>query len=230
MTLLIGSFTRTTQPRSLVARPLPLDHVDTHQRHLARGTVSCLCRSLLGNAGLQQEETCTISAWSPWMASHRAHSGHASHQTLAHFCYVGQEVWWAPTVSSDIVHSKILSAGDISHIEVMGQHIVVLNSVKAAIDMLDKKSTLYSDRPIFPVAGELVGWKHTLALLPDGDRFRRYRRNLHRVIGSRAAVGIYNQIEEVETRRFLKRVLTKPGQLQAHIRRYVLFVLVLTRS
>jgi hypothetical protein len=25
-------------------------------------------------------------------------------------------------------------------------------------------------------------------------------------------------------------VLTKPGQLQAHIRRYVLFVLVLTRS
>ncbi|KAG2139993.1 cytochrome P450 [Suillus cothurnatus] len=109
--------------------------------------------------------------------------------------------------------------GGVSHIEVMGQHIVVLNSVKAAIDMLDKKSTLYSDRPIFPVAGELVGWKHTLALLPDGDRFRRYRRNLHSVIGSRAAVGIYNQIEEVETRRFLKRVLTKPGQLQAHIRR-----------
>ncbi|KAG2080200.1 cytochrome P450 [Suillus discolor] len=108
--------------------------------------------------------------------------------------------------------------GNISHIEVVGQHIVVLNSVKAAIDMLDKKSTLYSDRPIFPVGGELVGWKHSLGLLPDGDRFRRYRRNIHRMIGSRAAVGIYSQIEEVETRRFLQRVLTKPGQLQAHVR------------
>ncbi|KAG2046757.1 cytochrome P450 [Suillus hirtellus] len=62
--------------------------------------------------------------------------------------------------------------GNISHIEVVGQHIVVLNSVKAAIDMLDKKSTLYSDRPIFSVGGELVGWKHSLTLLPDGDRFR----------------------------------------------------------
>ncbi|KAG1817246.1 cytochrome P450 [Suillus subaureus] len=108
--------------------------------------------------------------------------------------------------------------GNISHIEIMGQHIVVLNSVKAAMDMLDKKSTLYSDRPIFPVGGELVGWKHSMGLLPDGDRFRRYRRNLHRVIGTRAAVGTYNQIEEVETRRFLKRVLTKPGQLQTHVR------------
>lgn len=120
--------------------------------------------------------------------------------------------------------------GNISHIEIMGQHIVVLNSVKAAMDMLDKKSTLYSDRPIFPVGGELVGWKHSMGLLPDGDRFRRYRRNLHRVIGTRAAVGIYNQIEEVETRRFLKRVLTKPGQLQTHVRQYALFVLALTRS
>ncbi|KAG2102493.1 cytochrome P450 [Suillus discolor] len=108
--------------------------------------------------------------------------------------------------------------GNISHIQVMGQHTVVLNSVKAAIDMLDKKSTLYSDRPIFPVGGQLVGWKHIMALLPDGDCLRRYRRNIHRVIGSRAAVGIYSQIGEVETRRFLKRVLTKPGQLQAHVR------------
>ncbi|KAG1791189.1 cytochrome P450 [Suillus plorans] len=99
--------------------------------------------------------------------------------------------------------------GNISHIEVMGQHIVALNSVKTAMDTLDKKVALYS---------ELVGWKHSLALLPDGVRFCWSRRNLHCVIGSRAAVGIYSRIEEVETCRFLKRVLTKPGQLQAHIR------------
>ncbi|KAG2040012.1 cytochrome P450 [Suillus americanus] len=108
--------------------------------------------------------------------------------------------------------------GNIAHIEVMGQHIMVVNSIKTAMDILDKKSTLYSDRPILPVGGELVGWKHIMALLPDGDLFRRHRRNLHRVIGTRAAVGIYSQIEEVETRRFLKRVLTNPGQLRAHVR------------
>ncbi|KAG1855191.1 cytochrome P450 [Suillus subalutaceus] len=108
--------------------------------------------------------------------------------------------------------------GDITHIEVLGRHIVVLNSVKTAMEMMDSKSTLYSDRPVLPMAGELVGWKDSLPFLPYGDRFRRYRRNFHRVIGSRAAVDVYNEIEEVETHRFLKRVLAKPDQLQEHVR------------
>jgi hypothetical protein len=32
---------------------------------------------------------------------------------------------------------------------------------------------------------------------------------------------IYHPIEEIETHRFLKRVLAKPDQLQAHVRQYV---------
>ncbi|KAG2152857.1 cytochrome P450 [Suillus clintonianus] len=107
---------------------------------------------------------------------------------------------------------------DISHVEVLGQHTMVLNSVKSAMDMLDKKSSIYSDRPVLPMAGELVGWKHILGLSPYGERFRRYRKNFHRAIGSRAAMDSYNPIEEIETRRFLKRVFTKPDQLQDHIR------------
>ncbi|KAG0702309.1 cytochrome P450 [Suillus ampliporus] len=108
--------------------------------------------------------------------------------------------------------------GDISHVEVLGQHIMVLNSVKTAIELLDKKSSVYSDRPVLPMGGELVGWKHTLVLLPYGNSFREYRKNFHRVIGSRAALDTYHPIEEIETHRFLKRVLAKPDQLQAHIR------------
>jgi hypothetical protein len=47
-------------------------------------------------------------------------------------------------------------------------------------------------------------------------------------VPNRAAVGEYLQIEEAETRRFLKRVLAKPDQLQEHVRQYVLFILTLT--
>ncbi|KAG1741079.1 cytochrome P450 [Suillus lakei] len=108
--------------------------------------------------------------------------------------------------------------GDISHVEVLGQHIIVLNSVKTAMELLDKKSTMYSDRPVLPMCGELVGWNVSMGLLPYGNRFRWYRKNIHRIIGSRAAMDIYNPIEEIETRRFLKRVFAKPEQLQAHIR------------
>ncbi|KAG2148109.1 cytochrome P450 [Suillus clintonianus] len=108
--------------------------------------------------------------------------------------------------------------GDISHVEVLGQHIVILNSVKTSVEMLEKKSSVYSDRPVLPMGGELVGWKNTLVLLPYGDHLREYRKHFHRVIGSRAALDVYNPIEEVETHRFLKRVLAKPDQLQAHVR------------
>ncbi|KAG1872931.1 cytochrome P450 [Suillus subalutaceus] len=108
--------------------------------------------------------------------------------------------------------------GAISHVEVLGQHIIVLNSVKSAVDMLDKKGTVYSDRPVLPMGGELVGWKHTLGLLPYGDRFRQYRKNIHQIMGNRAALDVYHPIEEIETRRFLKRVFSNPEQLQTHVR------------
>ncbi|KAG1718393.1 hypothetical protein EDD22DRAFT_986259 [Suillus occidentalis] len=41
---------------------------------------------------------------------------------------------------------------DNSHIEVLGQHNMVLNSLETAMDMLDNKSTIYSDCSILPVA------------------------------------------------------------------------------
>jgi cytochrome P450 len=116
--------------------------------------------------------------------------------------------------------------GDITHIEVLGRHIIVLSSVKTAMEMMDSKSTLYSDRPVLPMAGELVGWKDSLPFLPYGDRFRRQRKNFHRVIGSRAAVDVYNEIEEVETHRFLKRVLAKPDQLQEHVQHTAIAVVL----
>jgi cytochrome P450 len=108
--------------------------------------------------------------------------------------------------------------GAISHVEVLGQHIVVLNSVKSAMDMLDKKGAVYSDRPVLLMAGELVGWKPTLGLLPYGDLCRQQRKNIHQIIGNRAALEVYYPIEEIETHRFLKRVFSKPEQLQAHVR------------
>jgi cytochrome P450 len=76
------------------------------------------------------------------------------------------------------------------------------------------------------MAGELVGWKDSLPFLPYGDRFRRQRKNFHRVIGSRTAVNVYNEIEEVETHRFLKRVLAKPDQLQEHVQHTAIAVVL----
>lgn len=134
------------------------------------------------------------------------------------FAEWGQKYGMCPSCASLNVLPLSFFPGDISHAEVLGQHIVVLNNVNVAIEMLDKKSSSYSDRPVLPMGGELVGWKNTLVLLPYGDRFREYRKNFARVIGSRAAMETYHPVEEMETHRFLQRVLAKPAELSKHVR------------
>ncbi|TFK29251.1 cytochrome P450 [Coprinopsis marcescibilis] len=108
--------------------------------------------------------------------------------------------------------------GDICSVTVLGQPLVILNSVKTACDMLDKKSAIYSDRPVLQMGGELVGWKNTLVLIPYGDRFRRFRKLFHQLIGSPFAMKRFAPVEEFETRRFIRRLVAKPDDLSGHIR------------
>jgi hypothetical protein len=48
-----------------------------------------------------------------------------------------------------------LRPGDIASVTVLGRCLIILNSSKIAVDMLDKKSAKYSDRPVMPMGGEL---------------------------------------------------------------------------
>jgi hypothetical protein len=38
------------------------------------------------------------------------------------------------------------SGSDVIHVDVLGNHIVILNSMKSANDLLEKRSSIYSDR------------------------------------------------------------------------------------
>jgi hypothetical protein len=63
--------------------------------------------------------------------------------------------------------------GDVVYLSVLGQPIVILNSLKAVKDLLDQRSSIYSDRPIFTMVGELMGLdqvRHQLSrLIVDTD-------------------------------------------------------------
>lgn len=110
--------------------------------------------------------------------------------------------------------------GDICSVTVLGQSLIILNSADAAIEMLDKKSSIYSDRPVLHMAGELVGWRNTLVLIPCGERFRRFRRFFHQMIGTHSSIGRFLPLQEQEVHRFVRNVLLKPEDLASHIRRY----------
>ncbi|KAJ7798112.1 cytochrome P450 [Mycena olivaceomarginata] len=98
--------------------------------------------------------------------------------------------------------------GDISSVSVFGQQLTIINGVQVAMDILDKKSVLCSDRPVVTMGGELIGWKNTLVFVPYGPRFRNYRKLAHSLFGSTRTMAS-----------FLKRLLSKPEELQDQIRK-----------
>ncbi|KAJ7624408.1 cytochrome P450 [Roridomyces roridus] len=107
--------------------------------------------------------------------------------------------------------------GDMCSVNILGQQITIINSAKIAFDLLDKKGSIYSDRPVIPLAGEMIGWKNTLVLMPYGDRFRNFRRLAHSLFGSRTSMASFEPLVEIESHRFLKRVDKTPDDFQDHI-------------
>lgn len=105
-------------------------------------------------------------------------------------------------------------------ITLLGSPVVILNSSDAAVEMLDKKSALYSDRPTFPVCGEVIGWNRTLAFLHYGHIWRETRRLFSQTIGTRRSLDSLTDQLEYEGHRFVSRLLEKPEQVLQHVRGY----------
>ena len=114
---------------------------------------------------------------------------------------------------------EFLHAGEITHLNVMGQVTIILNSSRAAVDLLDKRSATYSGRPVAMMCGEIIGWNRVLPLTQYGPRFREFRKNLSRFIGTRASTEKFAPLLERETAKFVARVLADPGSLARHIRK-----------
>lgn len=62
-------------------------------------------------------------------------------------------------VSSHSTPSETLKrytiTGDVIYVENLGQPLIFINTYKAAFELLDKKSNIYSDRPRAPMLAEL---------------------------------------------------------------------------
>ncbi|KAG7451799.1 cytochrome P450 [Guyanagaster necrorhizus] len=104
-------------------------------------------------------------------------------------------------------------------VSILGRRLVIINSAQMAVNILDKKSSIYSDRPVVGMAGELVGWKESLPLMPYGARFRNQRRLAHQLFGNNAFMKRFLPMLELETRRSLEKILTVPEDLSKHIRK-----------
>ncbi|KAF7324964.1 Cytochrome P450 [Mycena kentingensis (nom. inval.)] len=109
--------------------------------------------------------------------------------------------------------------GDVVHVHVVGQGLVFLSSPEATMDLLEKKGSIYGDKPSLVMAGELCGCENMVAFTRYGDVSRRQRRLLTQAFGV-SAIPAYHPLIETETHSFLRRLIADPKRYMDHTRRY----------
>jgi hypothetical protein len=112
------------------------------------------------------------------------------------------------------------TSGDIVHMPILGRHIIVVNSAQMAIDMMDSKGSIYSNRELTPML-KLSGWGDIMSLAQPGAFFKQQRGYMHKLFGTQAALSEQYGIIEGESRRFLQHVSSSPEDLADCIRQYV---------
>lgn len=112
--------------------------------------------------------------------------------------------------------------GDVVYIEALGKRIVVLNSAEAAVDLLERRSAIYSDRDTTIMVHELcvllvfktsahilisfsrrMNWGWILGNVSYGEQWRLERRILHELVHTNI-VSRYDGVLLRSARNFLK--------------------------
>ncbi|KAF7343714.1 Cytochrome P450 [Mycena sanguinolenta] len=110
--------------------------------------------------------------------------------------------------------------GDIVHLTAFGQHIILLNSESAVLDLLERRSAIYSDRPQLCMSGELVGWSESVPMISYGDRHREYRKLLNEALAPRKLEELH-AMEEEKAFEYLQLLTKDSMSFPAHARRLV---------
>lgn len=99
-------------------------------------------------------------------------------------------------------------------LSMFGTTMIVLNSVEDAINLLDKRSNIYSDRVCLPMVAEpsLLDWSGFFILLGYNERWRTSRRLIHPWLHKKAAESFHESQQE-EAGRLLDRLLQYEGTL-----------------
>ncbi|KAJ7035208.1 cytochrome P450 [Mycena alexandri] len=104
--------------------------------------------------------------------------------------------------------------GDVAYLHVAGQGLVF-----ATMDLLDKKGSIYGDKPTLVMAGELCGCDNMVAFTRYGDTSRRQRKLINQAFGVQV-IPAYHPLIEAETLSFIRSLVADPSNYIAHTRRY----------
>lgn len=117
------------------------------------------------------------------------------------------------------ITGALTSVGPIVHLSAVNESVIILNDPSYAVDILDKKSRIYSDRPTLMLSGRLIGWEEAPGMAPMGEQWGEYRKMFARFMGTKAKVEEFGELLEDETKAYLKRILDRREEWVEHSRK-----------
>ncbi|KLO09739.1 cytochrome P450 [Schizopora paradoxa] len=116
--------------------------------------------------------------------------------------------------------------GGLLYLRGFGQSIVIINSYEIAVDLLERRSLKYSDRPNSVMLNELQGWDWMFANLPYGDHWKRKRNPLQRFLESSNAAH-HEQILKSEVQKLMRQLIHSPRDFYSDIRRSMASIIMM---
>jgi hypothetical protein len=98
--------------------------------------------------------------------------------------------------------------------------MIIVNSLKVAEDLLETRGGNFSDRPVIPMGGELVGFKNVITLCQYGDRVRKERKLFHQLSGTSKVIECFLPLLRSEIRKLLQNLLLNPLCATEEIQRF----------
>ncbi|KIM82350.1 hypothetical protein PILCRDRAFT_8150 [Piloderma croceum F 1598] len=110
--------------------------------------------------------------------------------------------------------------GPVIYLRAFHKRFVILNSAKAAVDLLETRSSIYSDRPVVWMVSEGLAARHSAIfnISSLNPRFKQCRKQLNSGLGGSATRGHIPLIEQ-ESQTFLTALATTPEKFISHTRR-----------
>ncbi|RXW19089.1 hypothetical protein EST38_g6769 [Candolleomyces aberdarensis] len=106
--------------------------------------------------------------------------------------------------------------GDLVYLEAVGQPILILGSLERANEILERKSSKYSNRPVLP-ALEMIDVAWSFSLFQYGPELRHYRKTFHQYFNANV-ISRYQPILDEEVTAFLRKLHKSPELFLDHTR------------
>ncbi|KZT69382.1 cytochrome P450 [Daedalea quercina L-15889] len=110
--------------------------------------------------------------------------------------------------------------GDMIFLRVFNTPMLIVNSARAARDLMEKRSAKYSDRPYTVRLIDLMGMDVNIGLMRYDETFRKHRKWIQAPYSDNASLAQYKLVQTRETHALLLNLLHDPKGYLKHLHRF----------